>query len=162
MALVIPEQLKGVKEPTQRVVDVLQPDFDFDINGRITTRADPNQFKYLADPGVYAQAREGANIIYEVYWDGVWVCDFNEQSSWEELKYIFLTGFTELYEKEEVAFNKPEYEERVDKHTEQIKRAKKMSETTPEEQLSKQAIVETLEEKKEDVDKRRKEVEDKH
>lgn len=161
MALVIPEQLKGVKEPTQKVIDVLQPSFDFDIGDRIHTRADPNQFKYLADPGVYSQAREGAPIIYEVYWDGVHICDFDERASWEQLELIFLTGFAEAYEREDVSFNKPEYEEIEDEHTEQIKKAKKLKADTPEEQLSKQAIIETLEEKKEDKDKRKKLVENK-
>lgn len=160
MALVVPEQFMGVKEPHQRVVDILQRNFDFDIKDRIDVRADPNQFKYLADPSVYAQVRQGASTYFEVYWDGVWVCDFDEEVHYLELERRFFTAFTELYEQDKVSFNEPldDYE-RVDKHEEKMKEVKKMSEATPEEQIAKQAITEVIKEDKDKLDKKRKDIE---
>lgn len=161
MALVIPEQFMGVKEPHQRVVDILQRSFDFDIKNRISVRADPNQFKFLADSSVYEQVRGNANTFFEVYWDDVWVCDFDEEVHYLELERRFFTSFAELYEQGKVAFNEQEDYEYEDKHNKSLREAKKMSEKTPEEQLAKQAIIETIQEDKEKLDKKKKELQNK-
>lgn len=156
MVLALPEQFGGVQEPTEAVIMLLQPSFEFDLRDRITTRADPNQFARLEDPTIYQQAEGNAPTFYEVYWDNEWICDFDSTMSPNVFMKVFFEGFYDAYAQEKVSFTPPEETQREDKLEKQLKKAKKLPDSTPEEQLSKQAITDTIEDKKKEREKRKK------
>lgn len=155
----LPEQLQQKKEPRQAVLDVVQPHFDFDVSKRITLRSDVNQFRYLEDSSVYAQARQGAEGYTEVYWDEAWVCDYKTSFTREQFEYVFLRGFQNAYEQGLISLTEEQDEVETfdEKHHKKVKEYRKMSERTPEEKLAKQAILEILDDDKKEVEKRRKE-----
>jgi hypothetical protein len=160
--LVLPETISSVKEPEDVVISIIQPHFNFPLKGRITTRADLNQFKYLEDSSVYAQARKGTPLFFEVYWDGVWICDFSQSFTKEQLEKAFFEGFAVEYESGRVTFSEPEEaDEELDTYHTKLREISNMSEATPEDQIVKEAIKQTVEEKKKDRDKRKKIIEGK-
>lgn len=159
--LVIPEMINGVIVPIDVFVSIIQPHFDFPIKERISIRADINQFKYLEDSSVYAQARENAPKFYEVYWDGVWICDFNEMYTKEQVEKSFFEGFEVEYSSGRINLSE-EVEEEIttsQRINNKLSEARKMSEATPEEAIMKEAIKETIEEKKQELNKKKKIIE---
>lgn len=155
------------KEPKTEFISSVQKHFKFDISKRISLIADVNQFNYKEDESVFNQARNKAPNTIEVYWDGVWVCDFNDKQLRDRVELNFLKGFTKLYEEGRIFLNEGKEREIVESRKQMtvedhLAEAKKMSEKTVEDKLSKQAIIEVLEEKKEKVDKIRKKLKNKN
>lgn len=148
--------------PKQKIIKELQRHFKFDLTDRITVRADVNQFNYKEDESVWKQAREKAPHYMELYWDDVWICDFNEKELIEATVHKFLVGFRNAYESDQVHLQSPsEFKEQKERDhlDEQVKKIKaEMSEKTTEDKLAKKAVVELLEEKKEKRNKMRKKI----
>lgn len=148
-------------EPKREFIASIQHHFQFDISKRVSLIADVNHFKYLEDQSVWNQARQKTPNTIEVYWDGVWICDFNDRQTKDQINLNFLRGFTKLYEEGKIYLNEGRNREIVEERKEMtledhIAEAKKMSEKTEEDKLSKIAVTEILEEKKEKRDKIRK------
>lgn len=139
---------QAVKESLLKVV---RKHFDFDITSRVEVRADVNQFKAKEDESVWLQAKGYNPNYFEVYWDGVWLCDFTEDEDPRVTDLKFLKGFSGAYEsgqitintREELSDKKPE--NYLDKLVEKTK--KEMKERTVEEKISKAAILEIFNEK---------------
>lgn len=94
------------KTVQEKLVQMLQPDFDFDIKDRILVVSDLDHFKAKEDPFVWGQKKGKVPEFYEVYWDNEWIMDFHEGDT-PELVYIgFLKGFGEAYEAGKVRLNK--------------------------------------------------------
>lgn len=148
--------------PKQKLIKELSRHFKFDLTDRLNIKADVNQFNYKEDESVWKQARELTPHYMEIYWDGVWICDFNEKELIEATIHKFLIGFKNAYESNQIHLQSPkeikEQQER-DYLDEAVKKAKHdMSEKTTEERLSKKAVVEMLEEKKDKRDKVRRKI----
>jgi hypothetical protein len=74
------------------IVQLLSPHFGFDISNRITVISDLNHFQ-LTDPFVWDQGVDKFPRFFEVYWDGVWICDFTDHMQGARMLVKFLTGF---------------------------------------------------------------------
>ena len=148
--------------PKQKLIKELSRHFKFDLTDRITIKADVNQFNYKEDESVWNQAREKAPNYMELYWDGVWLCDFNERELMEATIHKFWVGFNNAYTSGQISMQSPkEVKEQVerDELAEQVKKIKQeMSEKTPEDRIAKETILEVLEEKKEKRDKVRRKI----
>lgn len=147
----------------QGLIRIAQPHFKFPLHGRVTVRADVNQFNAKEDVGVWLQAKGKREHIFEAYWDDVWVCDFNTGFSAKQMEVAFLKGFVASYEKGMIHLNTVDkWKEIQDKQNyeniiqEAIKEQKEMAKTTEEDHLSSNVVVELLEEKKEKVKKTKK------
>lgn len=93
------EQVKEV------ILKILSGIFDFDITDRISVRSDTSQFRIMEDESVWLQAKRRAPHYYELYWDGVWINDFDESMDYKAVRLMFLKGFKEKFENGEVTIN---------------------------------------------------------
>jgi hypothetical protein len=165
--IVLPSGKVHVDDDRIRQVFVaqVQPYFKFDVRDRISIKSDVNQFN-LEDKFVWEQARERRPKYHEVYWDGVWICDYSDNEGVVPTVKKFLFGFRNAYEAGQITLNTKqdlanyELEERIKAFKEEqrleknktLEKAEKeiemMPERTEEDKLSKQVLKEIVEEKK--------------
>lgn len=145
------------------VLKILQPHFKFSMRNRIDVRADVKQFNAKEDVGVWLQAKGKRPHYFEIYWDGVWICDFEDNAIGARILTDFLKGFAQKYEQGLININTPEkYQEILDKqNTEKliddaIKEQKEMLKKDENEEVASQVVVSLLEDKKEKVKKTKK------
>ena len=97
----IPDEEK-VKEV---VLKILGGIFNFDIRDRITVRSDTSQFRIMEDESVWLKAKRRAPHYYELYWDGVWINDFDESMDYKAVRLMFLKGFKDQFKAGKVTIN---------------------------------------------------------
>lgn len=102
----------NVHEPKDEFIRLVRGDFNIDLSKRISLVADVNHFKFREDSFVWDQARGRIPNYYEVYFDGVWICDFMDNEQLPSVRLKFLKGFLDKYQKGEVFLTLPE--ERVE------------------------------------------------
>lgn len=90
----------------KQVIQLLQPDFSFDISDRITVVCDLDQFKASEDKSVWLQKKERAPKYYEVYWDDEWIIDFADDVQPQIVYALFWQGFKKKYEAGRIHLNK--------------------------------------------------------
>lgn len=90
----------------EKLVMMLQKDFQFDITDRIMVVSDLEHYKASVDPFVHAQKTEKIPKYYEVYWDNEWIMDFHEGDLPAAVYTQFLRGFADAYEAGKVRLNK--------------------------------------------------------
>lgn len=148
------------KDAKLRLLSIIQPHFDFDLSDRVSVRADVHQFNYKEDESVWKQVRQKAPVYMEVYWDNVWLCDFTSTELPEATLIKFLTGFGNAYNDGQITLNTDNdlQVENTDTLTESIKKAHKMNTKSEEEKLAQKAVLEVLEEKKTQRDKKRRKI----
>lgn len=147
----------------QEILKIIQPHFKFNINQRISVRADVKQFKIKEDEGVWAQAKGKRPHYFEIYWDGEWISDFDTQTIGGNILYSFLKGFAKKYEDGLININTADkYKEIEEKqNTEKmiedaIKEQKTMLKKDENEDVASNVVVELLEDKKEKIKKTKK------
>lgn len=154
MALILPSKTAGVglSEKFQpHIVKIVQGFFKFDVSDRITVIADQHQFKVMEDKSVWEQAKGVRPNWFEIYWDGVWMCDCSEKATKAQIGVEFMKGFVKAYEKGEVSLNTPKEIEANGAEkalNEEIERIKKQKTSGEAESIQKQVVLELLEEKK--------------
>lgn len=90
----------------EKLVMMLQRDFDFDISDRISVISDLEHYNAKVDPFVNAQKRGKIPNFYEVYWDNEWIMDFHEGDNPKAVYVQFLKGFGKAYVQGKVRLNK--------------------------------------------------------
>lgn len=141
----------SVKEPKDEFIRLIDQDFAINLDERIMLVADVNHFKFMEDEFVWNQARERIPNYYEVYFDGVWVCDFMDNEKLPAIRLKFLRGFLEKYEAGEIhlrtkdEIEEEEVESAIDKAIRKNKNKKIDSE---EDFIVQQAVGDLLEAKK--------------
>lgn len=140
-------------EPKDEFVKLIAKDFSITLNldDRITLIADVNHFKIMEDEFVWNQARGRIPNYYEVYFDGVWICDFMDDEKLPDVRLKFLRGFLDKYEKGEVFLTSKE--ERVEQEVESaidkaIRKNKNKKIESEEDFIVQQAVDGMLKEKK--------------
>lgn len=149
----------------------LSGDFNFSLAGRITIKSDINQYNKDNDEGVWLQARGKRPHYSELYWDDVWICDFDSNMSWDMIRYRFLIGFKNAYEDNQISLYAPDEqaikaEEESRRKAEDIIQAEinKLKTERAEDEaqhFAQEALVEILEEKKKKKLRDRKKINDK-
>lgn len=89
----------------EKLVMMMQPEFDFDISERISVVSDLEHYKASEDPFVHAQKQGKIPNYYEVYWDNEWIMDFHEGDQPKMVYLGFLKGFGKAYEQGKVRLN---------------------------------------------------------
>lgn len=142
----------NVKEPKDLFIQLVSGDFDTkDWNDRLQLIADVNHFKYMEDESVWMQARGRLSNWFEVYFDGVWICDFTDDDNTATVRLKFLKGFMDKYEKGEITLNTKkeltdhDIESVVDKTLRDLKSEKPKTE---EDHIINEVVTELLEDKK--------------
>lgn len=148
--LILPSQV-AYTEPKERFTKLLAKDFGFDLTDRISLIADVNHFKIKEDVSVYHQAKRNTANYIEVYWDGVWICDFTDKESTEVVRLRFLKEFLKVYEDDKVGLNTAkeiESNKAQDMIDAEIKRLKNEQSKSESDEIVKEVQIGLLEEKK--------------
>lgn len=90
----------------EKLVMMLQSDFDFDISDRISVISDLEHYNADVDRFVHAQKIGKIPNFYEVYWDNEWIMDFHEGDPPRNVYTQFLKGFGKAYVQGKVRLNK--------------------------------------------------------
>lgn len=140
--------------------------FRFPIEERITIKSDTNQFNPDADSYFYEQSIGKRPVVHEVYWDGVWICDYTDNDNVINTVNKFLFGFKNAYEAKQISLNSDaDYKEIAMKeqirdaliqkereNTKNLEKAERKVDALPErdeaERLTKQVLKEIIEDKK--------------
>lgn len=151
---------KRIKEG---IVKILQPHFKFPIANRITIKADVYQFKIKEDISVWEQAKGKRSHYFEIYWDGVWISDFQDNHIGAQILHNFLVGFAKKYEQGEININTAEKYKEIEeqqnmeqKIQEAIKQQENMVKKDENEEIASKVVVDLLEDKKEKIKKTKK------
>lgn len=98
--------MKRITEVVQeKLVQLIQPEFNFDISNRLSVISDLEHYKASEDVFVHAQKQGKIPNYYEVYWDNEWIMDFHEGDQPATVFVQFLKGFGRAYEQGKVRLN---------------------------------------------------------
>lgn len=89
----------------EKIVMLLQPEFEFDIKDRILVVSDLDHYSAKEDVFVNAQKKGKLPTFYEVYWDNEWIMDFHEGDTPRAVFTQFLKGFHDAYVQGKVRLN---------------------------------------------------------
>lgn len=156
--LILPNRV-NYREPKEKFISIVRGVFGFDLTERISLIADVNHFKLKEDESVWEQAKGERPNFIEVYWDGVWICDFTDKESPALVRVRFLKGFAKAYEENKVGLNTPK--ELVDSEAQriiddEIKKLKNTKVKSQEDAISNEVQIDLLKEKKKPKGKKKK------
>lgn len=150
------------------LIHQLRKVFSFKLEDRIRVVADSDQFND-SDPAVYKQLRGMRPHYYEVYWDNVWICDFDDRTDPDKAFYKFMVGFKNAFENDEVHLHAPDEYDSAKQHKraedmiqEGIKKLEQTKIEGDKGDVVRQVLRETLEEKKQEKKKIRQKAERKY
>jgi hypothetical protein len=146
----------------ERLADIINPHFDFDVKKRISIRSDMNQYNSTIDEGVWEQGKGIRPHYYELYWDDVWICDFTDRMNGAAVLLKFLEGFKNAYEDDQITLHELadwEMDKRLtaeDELTKEIQEMEKEKSVEYTDNIARQVIIETLKDKRAKKSKGRK------
>ena len=124
--------------PAQDVFDKVQRDFQFPLTNRLQIVSELDKYRWKEDESVWKQKRGLSAYQYEVYFDGVFVCDFGSDAGLDKAYLAVLEGLLKLYKDKRIFWNKELYE--VYYPTPKNEPPKLKEATTPEEKMVKEAL----------------------
>lgn len=124
----------------------------FDFENRFRIVADTEMFNYKESKEIWDQQKGNTAKIYQVYFDGEHMGNFDENTHFKVFLLTFFRTFKEKYTKGTIKLIKDDYriEYEVKKAQEQdsIKEIEAIKATTPEEKMAKQIVLNVTKDKK--------------